>query len=287
MTDRICVVTGANAGIGKATATTLAKKQDWQIILVCRSETRGKTAQQEIIQQTGNTNVTLMLCDLSSQASIRQFVNTFRQTYNRIDVLINNAGALFQQRTESVDGLEMTFALNHLGYFMLTLLLLDLIKAGNQPRIINVSSGAHAGARDGLDFDDLQFQTRNYSAFPAYAASKLANIYFTTELARRVSDAGITVNALHPGFVASNFGKNNSWLMRFIMNYVAPILGRSTDKGAETVIYLATAPEVTTISGQYFSDKKVVQTSDMAQNDTAAQKLWQMSLALTKIEDPT
>lgn len=287
MTNRICVVTGANAGIGKATAMTLAKDHTWHLILVCRSESRGQEAQQDIIKETGNPHVTLMLCDLSSQASIRQFAEAFRQKYDRIDVLVNNAGALFQQRTESVDGLEMTFALNHLGYFMPTLLLLDLIKAGEQPRIVNVSSGAHEGARDGLDFADLQFQSRSYSAFGAYAASKLANIYFTTELARRLAGTGVTVNALHPGFVASNFGKNNNWLMRFAMTYIAPLLGRSTDKGAETVIYLARSPEVEGVTGNYFSDKKAVPTSGVAQDPQAAQKLWQISLDLTGIEDPT
>ncbi|MDQ3829839.1 MAG: SDR family NAD(P)-dependent oxidoreductase, partial [Candidatus Tectomicrobia bacterium] len=205
MHGKVCVVTGATSGIGLVTAEALAR-QGATLIVVGRNSARGAATVSRIQQETGNSAVELMVADLSAQAQVRQLASAIQQRFARLDVLVNNAGALFSQRQLSQDGIEMTFALNHLAYFLLTNLLLDSLKASTSARIVNVSSEAHRRAR--LDFADLQGQQR-YSGWRAYARSKLANILFTYELARRLEGTGIVANALHPGFVATNFGRNN------------------------------------------------------------------------------
>ena len=276
MHNKTIIVTGANAGIGRITALELAK-MGARVVMVCRDKERGAAAQQAIIAQTGNRQVDLLLADLSSQQAIRQLVKTIQQKYNRLDVLVNNAGAMFASWRVSVDGLEMTFALNHMNYFLLTTLLLDMLKASAPSRIVNVSSDAHQGAQ--LNFADLQNEKR-FMGFRVYGQSKLANIYFTYELARRLEGTGVTVNALHPGFVATNFAKNNGWLYRVGMFLMRPF-AMNDQQGAATQIYLASSPEVEGITGKYFARKKAVASSNVSYDIAAAQKLWQASEELS------
>jgi NAD(P)-dependent dehydrogenase (short-subunit alcohol dehydrogenase family) len=277
------MITGANAGIGKQTALELAGLGA-HVVLVARSEERGQAACQEIINQTGNKLVDLLVADLSSQAAIRSMVDTFKNRYDRLDVLVNNAGVFFSNRQVSVDGLEMTFALNHLGYFLPTILLWDVIAAGGPVRIVNVSSDAHRGAK--INFDDLQCEKR-YQGFTAYGMSKLANVLFTYELDRRRQGTNVTVNALHPGFVASNFGQNNGGMVGFFMKRIVPWFGRSVAEGAATSVYLASSPDVEGISGKYFTDSKPVQSSPESYNVETARRLWEISEQLTHTNFPT
>ncbi len=281
MENKICVVTGANSGIGKVTARELAASGA-EVIAVARSQERGQAAVDEIKQATGKSDVHLMLCDLSSQRSIRDFTEAFKKQYGRLDVLVNNAGVFSSSRYETVDGLEQTFALNHLGYFMTTLLLLDELEAAEAARVVNVSSDAHRGGT--IKFDDLQAE-KKYSGFQAYSDSKLANVLFTYELVRRLGDSTITTNALHPGFVATNFAKNNGRLASLAMSTIGRIMGRSPDKGAETSVYLATSPDVTGETGLYYTDCKPVQSSVASYDESVAARLWEVSLELTELTD--
>ena len=282
MKDKICMVTGANAGIGKETALELARLGA-MVILVSRSHEKGEAARQEIIKATGNSQVELLLADLSSQVSIRSMVEGFNAKFDHLDVLVNNAGVYLSERQESVDGLEMTFATNHLGYYLTTLLLWDKLVAGAPSRVVNVSSDAHRGAK--LDFDDLQNQ-KNYQGFRVYSQSKLANILFTYELDRRRNGADVTINALHPGFIASNFGRNNKGLVGFAMKHIVPWFARSTVQGATTSIYLATSADVAGHSGEYYVDCKPVRSSGESYDQAVAARLWAESETLTRIAMP-
>lgn len=276
MNQKICMVTGANAGIGKETALALAR-MGATVIIVARNRERGEAALADIRAQSNNPQVELLLADLSSQASVRQLAAAFKAKYDRLHVLVNNAGAVFMQRQESVDGLEMTFALNHLNYFLLTNLLLDVLQASAPARIVNVSSAAHENGR--IDFDDLQ-QTKNYSGLRAYSMSKLANVLFTYELAQRLQGTEVTANCLHPGFVGSNFAKNNGLLARTVMLLLRP-LALNPAKGAETSIYLASSPDVADVTGKYFDKKKAVSSSTISYDKITAQRLWEISESLT------
>lgn len=282
MQNKTVIVTGANAGIGRVTALELAK-MGAHVIMVCRDKERGAAAQQAIIQQSGNNRVDLLLADLSNQQSIHQLAATIQQTYNRLDVLVNNAGAMFASRQVTIDGLEMTFALNHMNYFLLTNLLLDQLKASTPSRIVNVSSEAHRGAQ--LDFADLQHE-KSFPGFTVYGRSKLTNIYFTYELARRLEGTGVTANTLHPGFVATNFSKNNGLLYRLGMFLMRP-LAVNDRMGAETQIYLASSSEVDGVTGKYFNQKKAVPSSDVSYDVAAAQRLWSISESLSRIPLPS
>ncbi|MBX2996984.1 MAG: SDR family oxidoreductase [Caldilineaceae bacterium] len=284
MAGKVCMVTGANSGIGKITALALAKRGA-TVVMVCRSRERGESAQREVVAESGNDKVDLLLADLSSMASARAMVDAFKAKYDRLNVLVNNAGALFAERQESVDGLEMTFALNHMGYFLPTVLLLDTLKASAPARIINVSSGAHRAGR--VDFDDLQSQ-RKYSSFPVYAKSKLENVLFTVELARRLEGTGVTVNALHPGFVRTNFGGNSTGngIVTLLFRLFVKFFAISPDKGAETSIYLATSPDVEGVTGQYFDKKKAAEPASQAKNMETARRLWQESERLAGLSAP-
>ncbi|MBN1284573.1 MAG: SDR family oxidoreductase [Anaerolineae bacterium] len=267
---QICMVTGATDGIGKATAHALAA-QRMMVVLVGRNPQKGAATVEHIAADTGNPNVDFLLADLSSQADIRALAAAFVEKYQRLDVLINNAGGLFAARRESVDGIEMTFALNHLSYFLLTNLLLDTIIAGAPARIINVSSGMHSGAV--LDFNDLE-NKKDYSAWRAYGESKLANILFTYELARRLKGTGVTANALHPGVVATHFGADSGYRAR----------GISPEEGAQTGIYLATAAAVEEVTGRYFVNCKPVPSSKVSYNGADAKRLWEISARMTGLE---
>jgi NAD(P)-dependent dehydrogenase (short-subunit alcohol dehydrogenase family) len=229
------------------------------------------------MQETGNANVALLLADLSSQAQVRRLVGEFQSRFSRLDVLVNNAGAIFTRRNLSTDGIEMTLALNHLGYFLLTNLLLDTLKASAPARIINVSSDAHQSGR--INFANLQGQQR-YGGWRAYCQSKLANLLFTYELARRLDGTGVSANAMHPGFVATRFGRNNRGMFALLIR-TAQLTALSPEQGAETLIYLATSPEVEGITGTYFVKKRPVKSSSISYDQTAAQRLWQLSTNLT------
>lgn len=276
MKDKICLITGATSGIGKATAQALAE-QGATVVLVARNPDKGAATVAEIKAATGNPNVDVLVADLSSQTSIRDLADAFRQKYDRLHVLINNAGAFYGDRHVTEDGLELTFALNHLAYFSLTNLLLDLLITSAPARIINLTSGAQGWGK--IAFEDLQGEKR-YSGQEAYNQSKLANVLFTYELARRLEGKNVTANCVHPGVVKTNFGRENpTFIMRWMIRVLSPIM-RSPEKGAETVVYLASSPEVEGVTGQYFVDKKPVQSAKISYDVAVAQRLWQVSEAL-------
>ena len=276
MHGKICVVTGATSGIGLVTAQALAR-QGATLIVVARHGERGAATVRRIQQETGNSAVELMVADLSAQAQVRRLASEIQQRFVRLDVLVNNAGALFSRRQLSVDGLEMTLALNHLAYFLLTNLLIPPMQAAGSARIVNVSSEAHRRAR--LDFAELQGQHR-YSGWRAYARSKLANILFTYELARRLEGTGIVANALHPGFVATNFGRNTRSIVSALMR-ILQLAAISPEEGAETIIYLASSSEIKGVTGEYFVKQKAARSSQVSYDRTAAERLWQVSAELT------
>jgi NAD(P)-dependent dehydrogenase (short-subunit alcohol dehydrogenase family) len=281
MIGRICLVTGGTNGIGKATAKALAQ-MGATVVIVGRDAQKATQVSKEIQTASGNENVDWLLADLSSQQDIRHLAAEFKSKYSQLHVLINNAGGTFMTRQLSVDGIEMTFALNHLAYFLLTNLLLDTIKASALARIINVSSDAHSGGK--IEFDNLQGE-RSYSGIGPYGNSKLANILFTTELARRLEGTGVTVNALHPGLVSTGFGKNNPGLIMKIMGVVIPLIARSPEKGAKTSIYLVSSPAVQNITGQYFVDCKVTQPASQAADSAVARRLWDVSVEMVHLAD--
>jgi len=280
MQGKVCLITGGTNGIGKSTAHELAR-MGATIVIVGRNAQKTSQVVEEIRAASGNNTVDSLLADLSSQQEVRRLANEFESKYSRLHVLLNNAGAVFMQRQLSVDGVEMTFALDHLAYFLLTNLLLDKIKASAPARIVNVSSGAHTSGK--IEFDNLQGE-RDYSP-RAYDNSKLANILFTMELARRLEGTGVTVNALHPGFAATGFGRNNPGSLMKIIRTVVPLIARSPEKGAETSIYLGSSPEVQSITGKYFVDCKVSQPAPQATDSAVAKKLWDISAEMVHLAD--
>lgn len=272
MKGKVCLVTGANAGIGQATALGLAQLGA-TVIMVCRSRERGEAAQAEIQAQSGNDKVDLLLADLSSQAEIRRLAVEIEARYTDLHVLINNAAIIPQQRRETAEHLEIQFAVNHLAYFLLTNLLLDKLKASAPARIVVVASQVHASGV--IDFDDLQAR-RSYRPSQVYANAKLANVLFTYELARRLKGSGVTVNCLHPGVVATNL----------LNDYMGVPQGRrdrgiETSKGAQTSLYLAISPEVAGVSGRYFVNREAASSSAVSYDKELAQRLWQVSAELT------
>lgn len=269
--NKIVMVTGSTSGIGEVTAHNLAS-MGASLIIVARNEEKAKAKQTSIQQQTGN-QPEVMIADLSIQSQIRQLVADFQEKYDHLDVLVNNAGVFNLNRVESADGFEMTWGTNHLNYFLLTNLLLDSLKASHKARIVNVASDAHKGGE--IFFDDPNL-TNDYSSWKAYSQSKLANIMFTYELARRLEDTQVTANALHPGFVRTGFAKNNGWFSRLVM----PIVGLaaiSPEKGAETMTYLASSPGVEGVSGKYFDKKKAISSIDASYDEAAQKRLWDIS----------
>ncbi|HLJ97840.1 MAG TPA: SDR family oxidoreductase [Gemmataceae bacterium] len=273
-----CLITGATSGIGLVTARELAR-QGAHVLLVGRNPTKCADTVEQIRAQTGNQAVEALLADLSSQRQIRDLARQVRGRVPRLDVLINNAGGMWLKREVTVDGLEMTFAVNHLAYFLLTHLVLETLRASAPARIVNVASEAHRRAR--LDFEDLQGE-RRYRGWRAYCRSKLANLLFTYELARRLAGTGVTANALHPGWVATGFARNNGWRGN-LFQLAARYFAISPEKGARTVIYLATAPEVQNVTGQYFVRERPVPSSPASYDEAAARRLWQISLELTHL----
>ncbi|MBL8164531.1 MAG: SDR family oxidoreductase [Anaerolineae bacterium] len=280
MQGKVCLITGGTNGIGRSTAQELARLGA-TVVIVGRDVQKTDRVVEEIRTASGNNRVDSLLADLSSQQEVRRLAHEFKSRYSHLHVLLNNAGAVFMQRQLSVDGLEMTFALNHLAYFLLTNLLLDTIKASAPARIINVSSDAHSGGK--MEFDNLQGE-RNYGV-SAYGNSKLANILFTIELAHRLEGTGVTVNALHPGFVNTGFGKNNPGFLMKVIRAVTPLFARSPEKGAETSIYLASSPEVEKLTGKYLHNSKVIPTAPQATDMAVAKKLWDVSAEMVHLAD--
>jgi NAD(P)-dependent dehydrogenase (short-subunit alcohol dehydrogenase family) len=278
MQGKICLITGATAGIGEITAREMARLGA-TVVGVGRDAQKSAAVAAHIRAETGNDRVEYLLADLSSQAAVRRLAETFKGQYARLDVLINNAGAFYGRRQESVDGVELTFALNHLSYFLLTTLLLDVLKASAPARIVNVSSEAHAGTS--MNFDDLEGKTR-FSGWRAYAQSKLANVLLTYELARRLEGSGVTANALHPGFVATNFALNNFTFpgARLAIGFYRLFLKLASippEEGAQTSLYLATSPEVEGVTGKYFVKCRAAPSSPASHDPTAARRLWEIS----------
>jgi NAD(P)-dependent dehydrogenase (short-subunit alcohol dehydrogenase family) len=271
------VITGGNTGIGKEAAVGLAGLGA-RVVITSRNEERGRSAQKEIADRSGSDSVEVMSLDLASFTSIRSFAADVLDRFDHVDVLVNNAGLILRRRAETQDGFEETFGVNHLGHFLLTDLLLERLRAGSPARVVVVSSDAHKGARQGLDFDDLQAE-RKYRWAKAYSKSKLANIYFARELSRRLDGTGITVNALHPGFVRSEFGRGGDLggIYGWGIKYLASPFAISPEKGARTSIYLASSPEVGGVSGGYFYKCKPIAPSTVAQDDDAASRLWDAS----------
>jgi len=273
MQERICMVTGATSGMGKATAAALAEKGA-TVILVARTAEKGERVRDEIRARSGNPRVEALYADLSSQAAIHALAERFKQQYQHLDVLVNNAGGIFLRRETTVDGLEMTLAVNHLAPFLLTHLLLGVLRTSSPARIINISSSVErVGA---ISFSNLQRTTR-YVGFTAYAQAKLALLLATYESARRLDGTGVTVNAVAPGPVATNFGKQ-SRVLSFLFGFA-----RSAEAGAQTAIYLASAPEVAHITGQAFYHKKALRSSRASHNRAIQRRLWQVSEELTGI----
>ena len=268
----ICLITGATSGIGEVTARELARR-GMHVIIVGRSAERVAATVARIKQATG-VDVETLIADLSSQAGVRSVAEAFLQRHRRLDVLINNAGGFFASRQVSADGIELTWALNHMSYFLLTNLLIDTLRASAPARVINVSSDAHRGGV--MRWDDLLF-TRGYNGWAAYAQSKLANILFSNELARRLEGTGVTSNALHPGFVATRFAHNNGIIWGGLMALMQRLFAITPEEGAQTSIYLATAPEVATISGRYFVKSRETSPAPQAQDMAAAARLWEIS----------
>jgi Dehydrogenases with different specificities (related to short-chain alcohol dehydrogenases) len=289
MEGRVCVVTGANSGIGKATAKGLVRLGG-HVVMVCRSPERGHDAQAEIqaVAQKSHPShedaVDLYVADLAVQDEVYRLGETLRAEYDRLDVLINNAGVFLAEREETPDDLETTFAVNHLAPFLLTHLVLPLLKetAGRfgEARVITVSSEAHRGTS--LDFDDLNAED-SYGMIQAYGQSKLANILFTHELARRLRDTGVTANCVHPGVVATNLWSEANWLSH--LSRLFTWLYKSPEEGAESVLHLAASREVEGVTGQYFKETEVVNPSPEAYDEKAASRLWRLSLEMTGLED--
>lgn len=276
MKGKVCLVTGATSGIGLVTALELALMGS-TLIITARNEQKADAAVERIVRETGNTAVESIVADLSSQAQVRSLVVEFEKRFKRLDVLVNNAGAVYLRRKLSPDGIEMTFAVNHLAPFLLTNLLLDTILASAPARIINVSSRSHERAE--VDFADLEGK-KSYNFNRAYRQSKLANVMFTYELAHRLAGSGVTVNALHPGFVGTNMGANNGWLVRLFLP-LTRIWAISPQEGAETSVYLATSPDVEGVSGEYFYQGEVVTSSLTSHDQETARRLWEVSAEMT------
>lgn len=271
--DKVCLVTGANSGIGLEIAKGLARRGA-TVVMAARNREKGEAARAQVARETGNDRVELLLGDLASLAQVRRLAEDFTARHDRLHLLVNNAGVVMVRRELSEDGYEYTFAVNHLAPFLLTNLLLEVVKASAPARIVTVSSNAHRGQR--MNFDDLQSE-RSYFGFRVYGTTKLENILFTTELARRLEGTGVTANAVHPGFVASNFGRNNGGPFRGFITLMQRVIGLSPEQGAQTPLYVATSPEVEGVTGRYFEKGKQRHPSTQALSVDDARRLWDVS----------
>ena len=273
MQGKVCLITGATSGIGKETALGLARRGA-HVAMVGRDAERTRATADWIRREAGTEQVAFLLADLSSQASVRMLAREVRDKYPRLDVLVNNAGAIFTRREATVDGFERTWALNHLAYFLLTRELLELLKASAPARIVNVASTMHHGGI--IDFDNLQGE-RGYGGVRAYRQSKLANVLFTYALARRLEGTGITANCLHPGGVATRFGHNRRGAIDLILRLARPFL-LTAEQGAATSLYLASSPEIASVTGKYFARCNPARSSAASHDEALQERLWSLSL---------
>ena len=274
---KTCLVTGATSGIGEATALALAARGA-AVAILCRDAERGEQTCERIRAAVPGASLRLFRADLGSQAEIRAIAREILDALPELHVLVNNAAALYVSRTETVDGIEATFAVNHLGYFLLTNLLLPRLRESAPARIVNVASDAHKFV-GGIHFEDPGYE-KGYGAMRVYGHSKLANILFTRELARRLEGSGVTVNCLHPGAVATGLGGNNGAWARLVMKIVG-LFFRSPEQGAQTSIYLASSPEVEGVTGGYFVRCKETEPAASGRDDDAARRLWAVSEEMT------
>ncbi len=277
MKDKVCVVTGATDGIGRVTARELARRGA-DVTIVGRDAAKGGRVVDAMVRETANAGITFEHADLSSQAEIRALAGRLNARLARIDVLVNNVGAYFHRRVESVDGIEMTFALNHLGYYLLTGLLLARVRAADAGRIVNVASSAHQGPQ--VDLDDPGGR-RRYRGLRAYQQSKLANILFTRRLAAALEGSGVTANALHPGFVASKFGHNTRGWFNIAIRLAQQISAINVEKGARTSVYVAASPDVAGVNGRYFDECRAIESSPESRDAVVGERLWALSGELT------
>ncbi len=283
MHGKICLVTGATNGIGLVAARELAR-MGATVIVAGRSERKTADVVAEMRASSGSADIHPMIADLSLMSGVRSLADQFTARFARLDVLLNNAGGIFNQRTLTSEGLELTFALNHLSYFLLTHLLIEPLRASPSARVVNVSSNAHLSVR-ALDFDNLQGEKR-YFGFSAYSISKLANVMFTYALARRLEGSSITSNALHPGAVSTGFGTNNKDALSQVMFRVFQMVTMSPEQGAQTSIYLASSPEVEGVSGKYFVKSRAVRSSPASCDVQAQERLWALSEQITGVTLP-
>lgn len=278
--NSVVVVTGANSGMGKATSIEIATTGA-AVIMVCRDKAKGEQSVNGVRDLTRNTLVELMVCDLGWRESIESFCTEFKKRYKRLDVLINNAGVILPGRHQTADGFELQFGVNHLGHFLLTNRLLDLMTASAPARIINVSSGAHKVGK--IHFEDVNLK-KNYTVWRAYAQSKLANVLFTYEIADRLKGTGVTANCLHPGAVATAMGINrDSGFGTFITRMLKPFF-QTPEQGAKTAIYLATSQDVDGVTGKYFYKKKPLPSSKSSYDKELAKRLWELSEKMTGLK---
>lgn len=277
MEGKLCVVTGATDGIGRVTARALAERGA-EVVLVGRNAAKGAEVCTAIQRSSRNSRVSFEQADLSSQAEIRALAERLTASGGAIDVLVNNVGGYFTRRRESVDGIEMTFALNHLGYFLLTGLLLESVKASGAGRIVNVASEAHRSGR--IDLEDPQ-ATRRYRGWSAYGQSKLANVLFTYRLAELLAETPVTANCLHPGFVASKFGQNNGWLFATFLKALMRLSAIDVETGARTSVHVASSADVEGVSGRYFDKSREATSSLASRDEETGRRLWEMSESLT------
>jgi len=272
------LITGATSGIGKVTAFELAR-MGAALVIAGRNEAKCKATVEEIARETGNTSLEYLVANLALMSEVRKLADEFTKRHEKLHILINNAGAIYYRPYETSEELELTFALNYLSPFLLTNLLLEVIERSAPARIINVSSGIHKAGK--INFEDLQADD-GYSAFKAYGQSKLANVMFTYELARRIEGKGVTVNAMNPGFTRSGFGLNNPGFMKTFSRLSAVIWGHSVEKGAETLIWLASSPAVQGVTGLYFEDREAVLSSRASYDQSAGRRLWKTSEELIR-----
>jgi NAD(P)-dependent dehydrogenase (short-subunit alcohol dehydrogenase family) len=276
-TNKIALITGGTNGIGKETAFRLAL-EGINVTIVGQTPEKCILISEQLQTKSGN-QVDWIAADLSTMNGIESTARTFQEQHSNLHVLINNAGAFFNHRIITEDGFEKTFALNYLNYFYLTHLLMNMIQESSPARIVNVSSMAHSGMRS-FDFDNLQGDKHYFMGWDAYSRSKLCNLYFTYELSRKLSSTDITVNALHPGYIATGFASNNGPIFRIITSVGAKLFAMKPESGAKTIIYLAISPEIEGVSGKYFRNSIAIRSSPLSYDTTIASKLWQTSLKM-------
>lgn len=281
MQDKVVLITGGNAGIGRQTAIALAK-QGAQVVIACRNMEKGRAALVDIKEKANSEKVDVLECDLSKFEDVRNLAKTFKSTYNRLDVLLNNAGLIVSEHALTKDKYEMQIGVNHLAHFLLTLSLLDLIRQSAPSRIVSVASKAHYDGS--INFDRFQGRPKKYSGLKSYAQSKLANVLFTRALAKRLEGTDVTVNCLHPGVVRTQIGNKSGWLTSMVWSLIKPFM-ITAEKGARTSVYLASSPEAAQFTAKYFDEKQQVQEpSPHALDDDLAEQLWAYSEQATGVQ---